>query len=174
MEKEKNSQLELFSQGQKGRSEIKSCARARRPDFSFFNYIRNYEKVILIIIGMVITGIFSFSLGVERGKYLVQKYQNVPGVTQSESIVAPKTQAQPVTSEESLRYNYTIQLASYQNKISAEKEGEALKRKGLSPLVMPKGKYTVLCVGNFADKETARSTLSELKKRYQDCFLRRL
>ncbi len=170
MEKDRHSQLELFSQGQKGHSETKP----RTLDFSLFNYIRNYEKVILIIIAVVITGIISFSLGVERGKHLVEKYQNAPRVIQSENIVAPKTKTQPVTSEDSLRYNYTIQLASYQNKISAEKEGEALKRKGLSPLVMPKGKYTILCVGNFADKETARSLLSQLKKRYQDCFLRRL
>lgn len=180
MEKARHLQLELFSQGQKGHSEAKS----RTLGHFFLNYIWNYEKIILIIIGLVITGIVSFSLGVQRGKSLVEKYQILTPKTKSESAIVPKTQEQPkiekqdmirqITSAGPLQYNYTIQLASYQNKTSAQKEAQELKRKGYLPLVLSKGQYIVLCVGNFSNKETARPILSELKKRYQDCFIRRL
>lgn len=179
MEKERYSQLELFSPGQKEYGQIKSPAQNR----TFLNYIWGYEKIILTIMGLVITGIISFSLGVEKGKKLAQGYKFSPQETRQETNI-PKAKVQPnaerqdvlkpVTPADSLQNYYTIQLASYQSKTSAQKEADALKRKGLLPLVLSKGKYTVLCVGNFADKETARPLLSELKKRYQDCFIRRL
>ena len=44
---------------------------------------------------------------------------------------------------------YTIQLASYKSKSFAQKEAELLKKKGFVPLVIPKGSYTILCVGKF-------------------------
>ncbi|MDD5432883.1 MAG: SPOR domain-containing protein [Candidatus Omnitrophica bacterium] len=69
---------------------------------------------------------------------------------------------------------FTIQLASYKTKINAQKEASILKAKGLNPLVLPKGKMTILCVGNFINQETAQSLLTQLRKRYADCRIRRL
>jgi cell division septation protein DedD len=69
---------------------------------------------------------------------------------------------------------YTIQLASYQNKGSAVKEAERLKKNGLTALVVAKGNYSILCVGSFNSKETAGPLLSQLKRKYQDSFIRRL
>lgn len=179
MEKQNSLQLELFSAGQKDYNQLKLCAAHN----SFFRYIRNYEKIIMLIIGLVITGIISFSLGVEKGKRLAQSTQIVPQQIKPESVDALKNQVQPKIEKPELvkpsapadspQY-YTIQLASYQNTALARKEAQDLKKKGLLPLVLTKGRYTVLCVGNFTNKETARSLLSELRKRYRDCFLRRL
>ncbi|MFH1127974.1 MAG: SPOR domain-containing protein, partial [Candidatus Omnitrophota bacterium] len=70
--------------------------------------------------------------------------------------------------------NYTIQVASYQTKKGAQKEAEIIKKKGLSVSVLSKGAYSILCVGNFKDKQKAKLVLVELKKRYRDCFIRRL
>jgi cell division septation protein DedD len=70
--------------------------------------------------------------------------------------------------------NFTIQIASFKAKAHAVREMEILKQKGQPAYIAPQGKYTVLYVGKFKDKETARSLLSELKKNYQDCFIRRL
>ena len=70
--------------------------------------------------------------------------------------------------------NYTIQLASYQSRKYADRAAEKLKKRGLSPLILSKGEYIVLCVGNFSDKKTAYSLLAEFKKQYRDCFVRRL
>ncbi|RKY27784.1 MAG: hypothetical protein DRP61_03350, partial [Candidatus Omnitrophota bacterium] len=69
---------------------------------------------------------------------------------------------------------YSIQLATYTKKEIAEAEAKKLKRKGLNPLLLKKGKYLVLCVGKFRTKEEAKNLLANLKKRYTDCFLRKL
>lgn len=180
MDKKHYNQLELFS-------DTKSHGRARtRISKAFINHISKYEKTILIIIGFVITGIASFSLGVEKGKsFILLKTDShldiavKPG--SSLSVSAPKQitkeqRYQPKGKDELKEYiqNYTIQVASFLNRINAQKEADILKRKGLSPLVLSKGKFSIVCVGNFAKREEAESLLSKLKKQYQDCRIRRL
>lgn len=168
MERPSHSQLELFSQSKDYPPAVK-----RSLNKVFFGYIRGYEKVLLAIIGFMITGIVSFSLGVEKGKKLT--ISSIPDVpvkpTMTEKI--EKQDTRPSIQEQGL-YNYTIQVASYQSRTSAEKEAQTLRKKGHPPLILPKGKYSVVCVGNFADKKMATAMLSELKKRYRDCFIRRL
>ncbi len=174
-------QLELFSPQQK----ILRNARPSAQGKFIFGQVRNYEKTILAIVVLLITGIVSFSLGVEKGRGFVQKTKPVSSQTQSDddTLVTPRVPLQPKIEKketikpapprDALRY-YTIQLASYQNKTSAQKEAETLKKKGFLPLVFSKGKYTVVCTGNFPDKKNALSLLPELKKKYRDCFIRRL
>ncbi len=184
MDKQNTSQLELFSQnGNSG--EIKT----QQHNNAFLAFIWNYEKTLLIIIGFLITGVISFSLGVEKGKRLVNLQSNVrfdiakPRIKQivpeNKAFVSPVQQQITIKKEEiqpqpAEKQGYTIQLASYKTKSYAQREAEALKKKGLSPLVLSKGSYIVLCVGKFSNKEAAQSLLSELKKRYQDCSIRRL
>lgn len=183
MEKSDYSQLELFTES-KGYPKNKA-----HPGWSFSSYIANYEKIILFIIGFIITGLVSFSLGVEKGKRVTllkanphldtalkiqpavsqQIARQIPTVTEKAKI--PEAVA-PVKQE--VMQGYTIQLASYKTMTYAQKEAEALRKKGFSPLVLSKGEYKVLCVGSFADREKAKSLLSELKKRYRDCLVRRL
>ncbi|MBC8436526.1 MAG: SPOR domain-containing protein, partial [Candidatus Omnitrophica bacterium] len=67
-----------------------------------------------------------------------------------------------------------IQLASYKARKFADKEAEVLKKKGLTAFVLYKGDYVILCAGKFSDKEEARNSMSQLKTRYKDCYLRRL
>ena len=62
MDREENIQLDLFSQS--GRPQEQSSPERMR----LFSYIRSYEKNILLIIGIVVTGIICFSIGVEKGK----------------------------------------------------------------------------------------------------------
>ncbi|TRZ95099.1 SPOR domain-containing protein [bacterium] len=69
---------------------------------------------------------------------------------------------------------FTIQVASYKGRNSAQREAEALKKKGLLAIVLTKSGYNVLCVGNFSNKGNAQSLLSQLKKQYPDCRIRRL
>lgn len=179
-EKEGRLQLELFSPQQKTFGGTKPSMQNK----FIFRQIKSHEKTILIIVAMVITGIFSFSLGVEKGKKFVQRVPSHPVENKSDSpMLIPQVLSQPkidkkepikpTATQDKWQY-YTIQLASYQNKALAQKEAEALKKKGFSPLVSSKGGYTVLCLGNFPDKKKALSLLSELKKRYRDCFIRRL
>jgi len=173
------SQLELFSSQPK----IYGRTNSSLEGGFVFRHVKEHERIILIIVGILITGLVAFSLGVEKGKGFAGNIDFAPVTVKSEdaSIVPevplrPKAEKRetiaPRLSEDTLQY--TIQLASYQNNSSAKKEAETLKKKGLLPLVSSKGKYTVLCVGNFADKRNALALLPELKKRYSDCFIRRL
>lgn len=70
--------------------------------------------------------------------------------------------------------SYTIQLASYKTKENAQKAARLLKKRGLAPVVLSKGSYTILCVGNFTNKNAAQSKITEFKKSYQSCYIRRL
>lgn len=182
MEKEYN-QLELFSQAKGNNQPNAHISRA------FMSYIKKYEKAILIIIGFVITGIASFSLGVEKGKsYTTPKTDSQLDIAAAKvkpelslPVSTPKQvikeeQYQPVRKEELKEYiqNYTIQVASFLNRVNAQKEADILKRKGLSPQVLSKGRFCIVCVGNFSKREEAESLLSKLKKQYQDCRIRRL
>lgn len=189
MKTENAYQLELFSHS---RSHNYLKKRSGKP---FFTYIRGYEKVILIVIGFFATGLFSFSLGVEKGKKLALARDNFMPPVKQEMVIedktvnnlipnVPKPEKQPViTSEEIVKQlpapqktgsAYTVQLASYKTRVSAQKEAQALKKKGFSTLILSKGSYVVLCVGNFSTKETARQLVLQLQKRYRDCYIRRL
>jgi len=180
MENKMGIQLELFSQS-KDKAEIINPSASS----SFLRAIWAYEKTILIIIGLVITSIISFSLGVEKGKKvsILRNNFQVNRDLSPKSMMAPENQAQslPTKKEEVIKeipllekQNYVIQLASYKARSSAQREMELLKKKGLSASVLPKGSYIVLYVGKFSNRENAQNVLPELKKRYRDCYIRRL
>lgn len=187
MQEKSFDQLELFSKASSGNQATTGSSRA------FVSHISKYERVILIIIGFVITGIISFSLGVEKGKSFVMLKNDA-----QLDIAAKQESAAPVSSPaislsiprqanqepaktfqkkgELNEYiqNYTIQVASFSNRINAQKEADLLKRKGMSPLVVAKGRFSIVCVGNFSKREEAESLLPKLKKQYTDCHIRRL
>lgn len=184
MERPQHSQLELFSQAGEHAAD-----RAQKERTSFFIHVKNYEKILLSVIGALVIGIISFSMGVERGKRLafltpaakIKAYSS--SGSKSEKLTGEKPDGrQPAERREIIKEpvlkdfqeNFAIQLASYQTENPARKEAELLKKKGFDPLVLSKGKYTVLYVGKFASKEKAKIALSELKKRYKDCFIRRM
>jgi hypothetical protein len=206
MERHNPYQLELFSaEGAKG--ELKP----RSHNSSFLSQIRVYEKTLLIIIGIVITGVVSFSFGVETGKRTVlrQGTANFDFARDNEAQAIKQAKASPVAQaavvsprassvspalpvkpatlpvenkatitapavKTNLENNYTIQVASYKSKSYALKEAEKLKKQGFVTLTLVKGNYIVLCVGNFNSKESAQSFVTQLKKRYQGCTIRRL
>lgn len=181
MKREDHSQLELFSQ-----EGSESQVRVPAGHSFFLRRIRAYEKSILMIISFVITAIISFSLGVEKGRKLVQKQQTTVIEENNQDSAADKKpllygDTATIVKKEQVGLKgrssgYTIQLASYKTMTYAQKEGEFLKKKGLLPVFLSKGNYTVLCIGNFSSRDAAESLLSELKKqkRYSGCLIRRL
>ncbi|MCM8756447.1 MAG: SPOR domain-containing protein [Candidatus Omnitrophica bacterium] len=68
---------------------------------------------------------------------------------------------------------YIIQVASYLKENVAKKEQEYLEKSGHPVMLSKKGKYIVIYVGEFNTKEEAENTKSILKKRYNDCFVKR-
>ncbi len=190
MPKERPSQLELFSH-----SDDSDHLIAKPVDSGFLDYVKLYEKAILVTIGFLLTGMVAFCLGVERGKssavssagarfdvagpkVILPQSQNLglsfsikgqlKNMPVKQEIIIPESSAQQDESA------YTIQIASYSARDGAEKEMAKLRLKGLSPQVIKKGSYSVVCVGTFNNKETARSLLTQLKSKYRDCYIRRL
>lgn len=162
MDKNGNPQLELFSQ----RSGALEPEKSYSP--GFLSRIRSYEKIILLLIGFIVVGVISFSLGVEKGR-------GKTTIIREPANQAVAQQQQPVAQQEVIAPSgtYTIQVASFQTKTLAQKEERMLKNKGHYTMLLNKKGYTILCVGKFSDKNTARTLLAQLKKRYGDCYIRR-
>jgi hypothetical protein len=169
MKTENNPQLELFN-------DIKGTLQPvpqKRP--SFFSYMRGYEKKILTIIAFMVVAISAFSLGVEKGKNTTHDLPLAALKTQGALPVLKDNISKPAQVN-NLVQRYAIQVASYKTARYALEEAKAFKAKGLTSMIITKGSYSVLYVGNFSDQETAKSTLAELKKqkRYAGSTIRRL
>ncbi|MFA6217043.1 MAG: SPOR domain-containing protein [Candidatus Omnitrophota bacterium] len=198
MAQEETNQLELFSK-EKGTQALKASASG-----SLLTSLWNYEKLIFLIIGFIVSGLVCYCLGVERGKKIARfnigtpvelavplkdepiLQENIPPRTvevQADATLASKKRPPSVTNELAMNITtapknsnskFTIQIASYKQKLSAQKEATQLKKKGFTTTVIPLNGYSVICVGSFSNKEKAKSLLTEIRKQYRDCFIRRL
>ncbi len=193
----KPSQLELFPQTVgKGQSSPKS-------GFVFSNLTLSVENIIILAIAFVMATVLSFSLGVERGKGMVNSQGNtmkslpVGKVENSrrEAIFRKATPAEqrPMVTEVTvvdrgtalvaakvidpqptdMRSSFTVQVASYKQQKYAEKEAATLKRIGHEIFVMSKGNYSIVCVGKFSTPRDAQKLLSQMRNKYKDCLVRR-
>ena len=72
---------------------------------------------------------------------------------------------------------FTIQVASFQDKLKAERLAEELKKKGYKATISTKdlggkGIWHRILVGDFDGKEEAAKFLQELKVKYKDSFVK--
>jgi hypothetical protein len=185
MKEKKLSQLEMFPLDEE---------RTNASTLSTFNlkYIKNYEKIILLIFSFLILGIISYCWGFKEGKRVAllrgkeldinlninkeskemttYSLSSDLGSKKEDKITpAPKEK----TEEEKEKSSYTIQVATYKNFEFAQREADRLKRKGFATKLINKGNYILLCVGSFFNKKEAEMVLTKLKKNYGDCFIRR-
>ncbi len=166
MDKNSSFQLELFS---KDSSAFK--IRNQPAVSPFAKFLRGYEKKALLVVGILIIGIISFSLGVQKGRRIsIAQQQQQPFV----KTAIKNTIVEQIHPQQNSNLTYTIQLASYKGKACAEKEAQALKKKGLVPIILIKGNYAVLYAGSFADRKTAQINLTEFRKTYRDCCIREI
>ena len=193
----KQSQFELFpGASSKSSDRTKSRFFMSKVTFSFENFI---VLGIVIIMGMIM----SFSWGVERGSKRVSsnKTGSDASVLKNETDLEPdildatvipvketvpsivKEQASKISKElevigdkatKSMEKVYTIQVASFKTEEYAQKEAMALRKEGYEIIVIPKGKYSIVCVGKFFHYGEAKSFSGRLKKRYKDCLIRSL
>lgn len=170
-----SNQLELFSDQQ----EDPKTAANRAQRNSFVARIWGYEKTVLIIILLLVTGIISFSLGVEKSRHTMVN-QPVVVSNQPVNVELPKkvdslnlpVDIKPAAVKHDGQF--TIQVASFKASSYAKNEVARLNKKGFKAFTLNKGKYTILCIGNFPNKETAQPLLLELSKYYKSCYIRRL
>lgn len=195
MQKQNISQLEMFSLDVQG-----ACADrgVSGYDPSRVKIIRGYQKLILKAIAFIFISLLAYSRGVETGKRQaanlagglmhrapaveITKEPAVSGVTPADAGVPISASAdvplRPLQAEavklEPGKNNYTIQVASISRNKNVKSELASLRNKGYTAFSLVKGKYTVICVGKFEEKEDAKVKLQKLKTRYPDCQIRRL
>jgi len=145
-EKQVHSQFELFSPDDNG-----GQYRLPQAKGSFFLRIRGYEKATLLVMGLVLTAIIAFSLGVEKGKRF-----------------------SPAKNGAIAEGGFTIQVATFKDKQLALVQAKLLQKEGLTPMVFAKGNYIILCVGKFSNQESAQPLLIQLQRTYAGSRIRRL
>lgn len=155
----------------------------------------SYESLIIVLIGLVLAATVIFSLGVERGRNLKFSQETSADLAQktetaSAAVVAeikPQTAEgfSPAAEEPVVKQGvktpeppvpttgfFTIQVASYNKREMAEAELSRLKGKGYGPLeIQKRGKYFILCVGAYADKEKAKAALKDLERTYKGSYV---
>ena len=195
MQKQNISQLEMFSLDAQG-----AVADRGAPGYdpSRVKIVRGYQKLVLKAIAFIFISLVAYSQGVEKGKR--QAANLTGGLTRrvspgeitkdaAASAVTPVAAGVPISASadaplrpplaeavklEPGKNNYTIQVASISNNKNIKSELASLKNKGYTAFSLVKGKYTVICVGKFEEKEDAKVKLQKLKTRYPDCQIRRL
>ncbi|MBN1869879.1 MAG: SPOR domain-containing protein [Candidatus Omnitrophica bacterium] len=97
---------------------------------------------------------------------------NLPEVIREEKEPGIKPPIEKTQEQEKL---FTIQVASFKLEKSAKREADRLRGVGHEDtFVVPKGNYSIVCVGKFGQMDEAKRFSSKLKKRYNDCLVRRL
>jgi len=193
-------QQELFDEfiiREKRKTRFFGAFKFKKPLFPQhkLNISVSYEALIIVLIGLVLTISIIFSLGVERGRNLefvkvsskgegmvaetkAEESRTQPAEKPVEVQKQPEVKPQeeqvekaiPAPSEEE---PFTIQVASFRTRALAEKELSRLENIGYSSDVFKKGKFFIVCVGNYSKKELAQQTLSDLRRVYADCYIRK-
>jgi len=169
-----------------------------RPRYMAAQMSLSLENLVIFAIVAIMVVIFSFSLGIERGKGVASTATQAPvsddkadvtevsgsgkADTQKIKAVTSVAKVKPVApapavanAKPAVTGAYTLQVASYKGIKSAQREAEKLKQKGFDNVyVLPKGTYTIVCVGNFQNKEDASDVKRQLNNRYQGSVVRRL
>jgi len=172
-------QFELFSRSKSNLGNRDSLNKNSRNS----TIILGVDNIVIISISIILALIFSFSIGVEKGKRIsfnqITKRPEQKEIQQT--IKLPQPVKQPIkekieasTEDKNKITKYTVQVATYKTDSHVKKEAQRLKKQGYDTTVVPNGKWKELCVGNFNDRSQAKISLKKLKKKYRDCFIRRL
>lgn len=182
---EKSRQVEFFSDSStKSHKQKKEKFRLGKVALSL-----SYENILIFTIALIMLFVACYSLGVEKGRRLVQGVQE-PAKAQTivdTAEVKEKEQAkeEPIKSipEKRIRIKVAavepphksrtyIQVASFLTSKNAQREMNRLKDKGYTPFTANWGKYKVVCVGGYQNHDQASRDLKQLRKLYADCILR--
>lgn len=183
----KQPQFELFPANSATLEDI------NKPKFLLANLTLSLESLVIFTILGIMVALFSFSLGVERGKHIaaqalderVSAAWNVGARTLAAapvvaSVAAPVVErAMPVETRVAHNFSfgfgarYTLQAATYGNEEYARQDALILKAKGFQSFLIKNGKYWLLCIGNFNTKENAAGYLRKLPGQLRSAQVRR-
>ena len=191
------SQFELFPV--KSQDSAGTPGRIRSP---INDLTLSVENIIVVCIVLMMAFILLFSFGVERGRRIASASQGPvkanegeiakPFVREATETIEVKIDPKELVSENEEAVEdreiiqvpiekqlteeqlFTVQVASFKTKSHAQKEAESLGKMGTETFVLPKGSYTIVCVGKFAERAKADKFSRTLKSKYRDLLVRRL
>jgi len=179
----KQPQFELFPANSATLEDI------NKPRFLLANLTLSVESLVIFAILGIMVALFSFSLGVERGKGLaaqtlderVSAAWNVGShsVTNSEAVAVPVPMQKTFVEQGQIVYTgiaktrFTLQAATYGNEEFARQDALFLKARGFQSFLIKSGKYWLLCIGNFTNKESALVLLRKLPGQFRSSQVRR-
>lgn len=159
-----------------------------KPRILLANLTLSVESLVIFTILGIMIALFSFTLGVERGKHLaaqalderVSAAWNVGGRTIAPMPVVAVPQAglmsmpRPMLNHGIVSASrFTLQVATYANEEYAKRDALSLKAKHFQSFLIKNGKYWLLCVGNANTKEGALVLLRKLPGEYRLSQVRR-
>ncbi len=171
----------------------------KRPWFLLASLTLPLESLVILSILAIMIGLFTFSIGVERGKQIaahaldervaaawnVNTHKAVAPVvatvalqSQKKGVPTPVAKAKAVvlpTSKPALvaSMRFTAQLSTYKNESFARQEAFALRGKGVQTFLLKSGAYWVVCAGSFPSKETLAGYVKKLPAQYRGSPARR-
>ena len=178
----KQPQFELFPANSATLEDI------NKPKFLLANLTLSVESLVIFTILGIMVALFAFSLGVERGKHVaaqalderVSAAWNVGARTVAvPAAVTIPVQRMVIPQRPLMNHGfmpgtrYTLQAATYGNEEYARQDAVLLKEKGFNSFLIKSGKYWILCVGNFNNKESASVLLKKLPGTYRSSQVRR-
>jgi len=196
--RKRQSQFELFP------GVPKSGPETGRPAHITKDLTLALENIIVLCIIFVMSLVLFFSFGVEKGKWvanisdedhLIQRHEKVAldpagsdtKAKQGGKAVVPVDIPEDLIEVSDLAFGgprkindeqkelFTVQVASFKLRKNAQREADRLKGNGhQDAFVLPKGSYTIVCIGKFSQRAQAKEFSSRLPSRYNDSLVRRL
>jgi len=187
-------EFDVFPKNPKGDyAYLADIKKDTRSDSSSFTVALPQQSVVILVLCVVLLLVASFTLGVERGKLISRNSVPAPAAPWDKiSVPAPKsgespkekaalkqpeaapTPAAAAKIEAPAAGSYVIQVASLKTEQAASQLAETLTEEGWPSFTKTSGNYVVVLAGRFSKKEEAQSRISELRKTYTDCFIKKI
>ncbi|MBI3315253.1 MAG: SPOR domain-containing protein [Candidatus Omnitrophica bacterium] len=174
----KQPQFELFEANSSTLEDV------NKPRFLLANLTLSLESLVILSILGIMGTLFSFCLGIERGKHLVAQALD-ERVSAAWNITVKKplprtfipTTVPPMAGQGQAGLpagakggsalakagtRFTVQVSSYKNEGFARTEALALRAKGYKAFLIKTSDFILVCVGQFSSAEAAGAALKKL------------
>jgi len=187
MDKEKD-QKELFEEFEKPKKPFSRFSNIfpRSDTQRHFAITLTLEKTVLVTIGIIMAMVIVYALGVEMGKSTVKDKSllNINNKRRSykpaERLPIKEKRPPAMTKRGALDARaampgsgrpYTITAVTFKNKDVAAEEAGRLKKEGFDAFVKQSGKYFLVCIGAYSGKDSAKTVLRKVRRKYRDAYI---
>ena len=170
-----------------------------KPPFLLASMTLSLENLVILLVLGIMIGLFSYSLGVERGRHLVAQALddkvaaawNVGGrrlvvvPNAPEAVKAPAVKPTVVTKSVATKTppiattkinsssKWTVQVATYTNENYAQQEALGLKAKGYPVFIIKSKEYFLVCIGQYGSLSQTEVFLKKMQPKHSGSQIRR-